>query len=55
MLLLAGTTNRLDGGKAGCHDSFFVLVAGRWGNVFLDSPFYRTSPIPPDPRWAVIS
>src|SRR5213593_3341899 len=40
----AGSTDRLDGGGAGCHDSRSVRVARRRGGIFLDSPFHRTTP-----------
>ena len=38
----AGSTARLDGTRAGCHETSFVPVAGLRRNVFLDSPFHRT-------------
>jgi hypothetical protein len=39
----AGSTDRLNGGWAGCHDRFFIRAAGRRENVSLDSPFHGTS------------
>jgi hypothetical protein len=38
----AGSTNRLDRPRAGCHESSFFRAAGRRGIVSLDSPFHRT-------------
>ena len=38
----AGSTDRLDGARAGCHEKYFLAAAGRRGDVFLDSPFQRT-------------
>jgi hypothetical protein len=42
----AGSTDRLNGGWAGCHDRFFIRAAGWRENVSLDSPFHRTSTNP---------
>jgi hypothetical protein len=34
--------DRLDGAGAGCHEKYFLRVAGWRGDVFVDSPFQRT-------------
>src|SRR6516225_9357795 len=38
----AGSTDRLDGARAGCHEKYFVPAAGRRRDIFIDSPFQRT-------------
>src|SRR5215469_11491675 len=38
----AGSTDRLDGTRAGCHEKYFIPAAGRRRDIFIDSPFQRT-------------
>ena len=38
----AGSTDRLDGARDGCHEKYFVPAAGRRRDIFIDSPFQRT-------------
>ena len=38
----AGSTIRLNGGGAGCHDTLSVRAARRRGDISLDIPFHRT-------------
>src|SRR5881296_4125783 len=35
----AGSTDRLNGAGAGCHEKSFVQVAGRRRSIFLTAPF----------------